>query len=163
MLSFLEKQYDDQVQIFEADNHNSSESKMSFDVEIKNEDSLTFNDESSPTVYEESLSAYNGERIHESEEPPAKRIKISLEDDVGDKSEILGVLKEIRDSVKPKRDAIRIFFESVVETVIKFPKVMQAEAKLKVCQVISELEVKLASQENTEEALDRKGSREDKF
>lgn len=60
-----------------------------------------------------------------------------------DNSAVLHLLREIRDLAKSRDNPIITFFDSMAKTVTKFPPAQAAEVKLKVCQIVTEMECKI--------------------
>ncbi|KAJ8921404.1 hypothetical protein NQ315_003020 [Exocentrus adspersus] len=57
--------------------------------------------------------------------------------------DIVHLLRDIRDATQVKQHPIKLFFDSMASTVMGFPPSLAAEAKLKVCQIVSELECRM--------------------
>lgn len=75
---------------------------------------------------------------------PPKRTK--LEDhhcSSYDNTTVLHLLQEIREMINSRSNPISIFFDSMAKTVMQFPPAQAAEVKLKVCQIVTEMECKL--------------------
>ncbi|CAG9772583.1 unnamed protein product [Ceutorhynchus assimilis] len=81
------------------------------------------------------------------EEPtPSKKQKLIKEEGhsfLHDNSAILHLLREIRDLAKTRENPIMTFFDSMAKTVVKFPPAQAAEVKLKVCQIVTEMECRI--------------------
>ncbi|XP_050293020.1 transcription factor Adf-1-like [Anthonomus grandis grandis] len=58
-------------------------------------------------------------------------------------SAVLHLLREIRDMTKSRDDPVTAFFDSMAKTVVRFPPAEAAEVKLKVCQIVTEMECKI--------------------
>ncbi|KAJ8946494.1 hypothetical protein NQ318_001769 [Aromia moschata] len=79
-------------------------------------------------------------------ETGGKKVKsepVEAEDEVREENETVQLLREIRDATRAKRHPIRTFFDSMANTVMSFPPALAAEAKLKVCQIVTELECRM--------------------
>ncbi|XP_060526170.1 uncharacterized protein LOC132701896 [Cylas formicarius] len=77
---------------------------------------------------------------------PSKKIKVEKPDayhQFHETSLTLQLLREIRDATRHKQDPVMTFFESMAKTVMTFPAALAAEAKLKVCQIVTEIECRL--------------------
>lgn len=60
-------------------------------------------------------------------------------------SDVIHLLRDIRDATQTKHNPIKLFFDSMASTVMGFPPALAAEAKLKVCQIVAELECRMLS------------------
>lgn len=67
-----------------------------------------------------------------------------------ERSKILNNLLTNQNTKSLKEHPVDLFFQSMAEVVKKFPPQINTEARLKVCQVVSELEYKALKQQSTE-------------
>ena len=74
---------------------------------------------------------------------PTKRCRNDEYNFAYDASTILHLLREIRDLTKSREHPITTFFESMAKTVMQFPPARAAETKLKVCQIVTEMECRI--------------------
>ncbi|KAJ8968726.1 hypothetical protein NQ314_002149 [Rhamnusium bicolor] len=73
-----------------------------------------------------------------------KRLKSDFnEEEIKEEAESIQLLREIRDATQAKQHPIKMFFDSMANTVMSFPPALAAEAKLKVCQIVTELECRM--------------------
>ncbi|XP_023310685.1 uncharacterized protein LOC108908641 [Anoplophora glabripennis] len=76
-----------------------------------------------------------------------KRLKLdNPEDNIKAESDVVHLLRDIRDATRAKQHPIKMFFDSMASTVMGFPPALAAEAKLKVCQIVAELECKMLNE-----------------
>ncbi|KAL1506084.1 hypothetical protein ABEB36_005514 [Hypothenemus hampei] len=107
--------------------------------DIKMEIKLELQDNDFPTP---STSSHNGNTIIE-ESPSPKRSRFEDTHILYENSTVLHLLTEIRDLAKTKENPTMAFFDSMAKTVIRFPPAQAAEVKLKVCQLVTEMECKI--------------------
>ncbi|KAJ8981031.1 hypothetical protein NQ317_007853 [Molorchus minor] len=83
----------------------------------------------------------------------AKKIKCEpTEADPKTEHETVRLLRDIRDATQVIRHPIQMFFDSMANTVMGFPPALAAEAKLKVCQIVTELECRILDEAGMGEA-----------
>lgn len=137
-MSFLE---DNEIYIDRQNSNDSVKDPLKIDLQFNTQDYKDQNilyDAPSPIFIEEHFGDDEASGV------PTKKFKITTPKSEERKEDVITVLKDIRDSVKAKDHPIRLFFESIAETVIGLPVSSQAQIKFKVCQIVTEMEIKTA-------------------
>ncbi|XP_066142147.1 uncharacterized protein [Euwallacea fornicatus] len=111
--------------------HHEAEPDQDSKIEIKHEFDA---DLPSTSSYQESYI----------EESPIHSKRLKMDDHyLYENSSILEILREISSLAKMREDPTMGFFECMAKTVIKFPPAKIAEVRLKVCQIVTEMECKI--------------------
>ncbi|XP_066251015.1 uncharacterized protein [Euwallacea similis] len=110
--------------------HQEAETDQDSKIEIKHEFDA---DLPSTSSYQESYI-----------EEPIQSKRLRMDDHyLYENSAILEILREISSLAKMREDPTMGFFECMAKTVIKFPPAKIAEVRLKVCQIVTEMECKI--------------------
>ncbi|ENN81998.1 uncharacterized protein LOC109546199 [Dendroctonus ponderosae] len=128
-MKFLEK-FTTEKKVAQEDTSDAQDEDTKIDIKLEF-------DPSTPTTSTNQNGASSDECI------PAKKPRIEEIYQSYDNSAILHILQEIRDLSKKKDDPITTFFDSMAKTVVSFPPAQAAEVKLKVCQIVTEMECKI--------------------
>lgn len=135
-MSFLEE-FTTEKKSFQGDI--SDEHDEDTKIEIKQE----FDSEIASSSTRTTSSHHNGADPEEPMPPKKPKLDVECHHSSYDNTAILHLLREIRDLTKAKESPISSFFDSMAKTVMQFPPAQAAEVKLKVCQIVTEMECRI--------------------